>query len=117
MSLVGKMGPVILTVVAALLGSYGQLALKIGMDRLSAKQVVLWKNGHLGTGIALYAVATVVFVYALRFGSLITLYPIIATSYIWTSLLARKYLGEPMNVYKWAGIASIILGIPFLVSR
>jgi drug/metabolite transporter (DMT)-like permease len=87
------------------------------MGALGLNRTPMGTNKHLAVGIFLYAIATFVFIYALKFGALITLYPVIATSYIWTCLLARKYLGEQMNVYKWLGIATIIVGIPFLVIR
>ena len=42
------------------------------------------------------------------------LYPIIATSYVWVTLLSRVYFGESLSVLKFLGVFSIILGICFI---
>ena len=39
------------------------------------------------------------------------LYPIISTSYIWVAIISWYFFGESLNLWKWLGIAIIILAI------
>jgi len=39
------------------------------------------------------------------------LYPIIALTYVWTTLLSYTVLGEPSNAYKNLGIVTIVIGV------
>jgi drug/metabolite transporter (DMT)-like permease len=45
------------------------------------------------------------------------LYPIIALTYVWTTLLSYSILGEPSNIYKNVGIVSIVLGVAVMGRR
>ncbi len=100
---------------AAVLGALGQLSFKIGSDTLAFKIKELIKNKYLIIGVFLYAIATVMFVFALKGGELSVLYPLIATSYVWTVILAKRYLNENINIYKIIGILLIIAGLVFIM--
>jgi len=63
---------------------------------------------RLAQGIA------VILVIALKHGELSVLYPIIAMSFVWVSFLSIIFLNEIMNIWKWAGVITIILGICFI---
>lgn len=105
-----------LVCVAALLSSAGALFLKLGSKGLSPRKIV--KNHRLMAGIALYGISTVLFIPALRGGSLSVLYPLTSTQYVWVSILSQKFLGEKMNPVKWAGVLAIIAGITLVgISR
>ncbi len=104
-----------LVLIAAILGALGQLNFKLGSDKLSLKIRDLLRNRYLFIGIILYGISTIMFITALKGGELSVLYPIVATSYIWATLLAKKVLNEKINVYKWAGVAMIILGVSFII--
>ncbi len=71
-------------------------------------------NYHLFGGVSLYALGTVLFIPALKGGDLSILYPFVALTYIWVSLLSVKFLGEKMNFMKWMGISLIIVGVSFI---
>ena len=62
----------------------------------------------------MYALGTVLFIPALKGGDLSILYPFVALTYIWVSLLSVKFLGEKMNFMKWMGISLIIVGVSFI---
>lgn len=100
-----------LVLAAAILGAFGQLNLKIGSDNLSLKIRDLLRNRYLFIGVILYGISAVIFIVSLKGGELTVLYPLIATSYIWAILLAKKVLNEKINIYKWFGVAMIILGV------
>lgn len=105
---------IILVLIACLVGSLGPLMFKFGADRLEFNIKRLLMNYHLYIGGFFYGLGTVLFIAALRKGELSVLYPLVATSYIWVSLLSMKYLNEKMNKYKWLGIIFIIIGALFI---
>jgi undecaprenyl phosphate-alpha-L-ara4N flippase subunit ArnE len=120
---------IVVVLFAAVLGAFGQLYFKLGSDTLSMKIKEfklgsdtlsmtikeLLRNRYLIIGVVLYAISTVMAILALKEGELSVLYPLIATSYIWATLLAKKVLKEYINVYKWSGIVMIIVGVIFIV--
>ena len=57
---------------------------------------------------------TLMLVLALRDGELSMLYPIIALTYVWVTLLSYSLLQEPPNAFKNVGIATIIIGVAVL---
>lgn len=104
-----------LVLIAAILGAFGQLNFKLGSDNLSLKIRDLLRNRYLFIGVILYGISTVMFIVSLKGGELSVLYPLVATSYIWTTLLAKKVLNEKINVYKWSGVVMIIVSVIFIV--
>ena len=108
---------ILLTALSAFIGSIGQLEFKRGATDLQFDIKMLLTNYHLIIGIAIYSVSTVIYVYALSKGQLSVLYPIIATSYIWTSIFAKIFLNEPVGTTSWIGIFFILLGIALIATR
>jgi len=106
---------ILLVAFAALLGSFGQLCFKKGSANLSFNITSLLTNWYLMLGLCLYGISTIIYIYALSQGELSVLYPVIATSYIWTCLLAVLILGERMNLVNWIGILFILLGVGMVV--
>lgn len=103
-----------LVILAAFLGSLGPIYLKKSAKDFSLNLKKQITNYNLIIGLAFYAVGTVLFIPALRGGELSVLYPLVATTYIWVSLLSVKFLKEKMNKYKWLGIFIIIIGVTFI---
>jgi len=103
-----------LVILAATLGSFGPIYLKKSSEDFSLNLKKLIKNRNLIIGLSFYAVGTVLFIPALRGGELSVLYPLVATTYIWVSLLSVKLLKERMNMFKWLGIFITIVGITFI---
>ena len=108
---------ILLTALSALIGSIGQLEFKRGASDLKFDFKMLLSNYHLVIGISVYLVSTVIYVYALSKGQLSVLYPIIATSYIWTSIFAKIFLNEPVGTTNWIGVFFILLGITLIATR
>ncbi|MFH0979181.1 MAG: EamA family transporter [Candidatus Woesearchaeota archaeon] len=94
--------------------SFAQLFYKKGALALSPSVEGILFNTFLLIGICLYVVGAFLMLAALRGGELSVLYPIIATSFIWVSLISAFFLGESMNILKWFGVASIIFGISLI---
>lgn len=92
--------------------SVGQILWKIGAGKIAELSVIaLLTNWALLLGFVSYGIGAVLLVLALRNGELSVLYPIVATSYVWVSLLSMKFLGETMNAWKWSGVAVILAGV------
>ena len=103
-----------LVLLASLVGSFGPILLKKGSDDFTFNIRKFIRNKPLIGGIFFYGMSTVIFLPALRGGELSILYPLVATSYIWVSLLSVKFLNEKMNTFKWFGITLIIVGVTFI---
>ena len=103
-----------LVITATFVGAFGPILLKKASAKKLSKISSLIKNYHLFGGISLYALGTILFIPALKGGDLSVLYPFVALNYIWVSLLSVKFLGEKMNLMKWIGIATIIIGVSFI---
>lgn len=71
-------------------------------------------NPMLFTGYALYGFNTVLLAIALRDSELSLLYPVIALTYVWVSILSVFLLHESMNPFKLAGVATIVIGVGVL---
>ena len=105
---------IVIVLFCALLGSVAQLLFKMASSSVSSN-ILSWLNWKIIVGGLLYLAAGILFIWALKFGNLSVLYPIIATSYIWTAFLAFKFLDEPIPVIRWLGIALIIVGVILVV--
>ena len=112
-------------VVAActILGAAAQLLIKVGMGPahldISGKGIVaialaVATDIPLIAGYACYGLFTVAMVLALREGELSKLFPIIALTYVWVTLLSYWLLKDTPNWYKNCGIAIIVLGVAIL---
>ncbi len=99
--------------VCTLFTTLGQLFFKAGAATASF-DLALFTNYNLLIGLIFYAIGALLLIIALRGGELSVLYPIIATSYIWVSLIAWGYFDEPISSFKILGIFSIILGVYFV---
>jgi len=108
---------ILLAALSAFVGSIGQLEYKRGASDLQFDVKLLLTNYHLIIGIAVYVLSTIFYIYALSKEQLSILYPIIATSYIWTTMFAKIFLKEPVGATNWIGVFFIILGIALIATR
>jgi len=103
-------------IVSTIIGSLGAIYLKKGSDGFSLKFdfdhiLSLITNSNLIVGGILYFVASLAFIYMLRDTQLSLLYPLTSMSYIFVSIFSVWLLKENMNIYKYLGIASIVIGV------
>jgi len=85
------------------------------MAQLSLLSVVT--NWALIGGLALYGVSTLLLVLALRDGELSLLYPVIALTYVWVTILSLIIFHDRANPLRLAGIAIIVIGVAVLGRR
>ena len=108
---------ILLTALSAFIGSIGQLEFKRGADNLQFDIKLLLTNYHLILGVLVYFVSTVLYVYALNKEQLSILYPIIATSYIWTTIFSKIILKETVGLTSWVGVFFILLGVTLIATQ
>jgi multidrug transporter EmrE-like cation transporter len=107
----------LLVFACTILGSAAQLLIKTGMNHFSPHLLALATNVPLIAGYTLYGSNTLMMILALKNGEMSLLYPIIALTYVWTTLLSYTLLGEPSNIYKNVGILTIVLGVAVMGRR
>ena len=71
-------------------------------------------NPRLFAGYLLYGVNTFLMAAALKGRELSRLYPIIALTFVWVTILSVFELGERLNVFRIAGIVLIVGGVSVL---
>jgi len=98
-----------LVLIGSFLGAVGTLFIKKGTSACSFWK--LWRTKYFWGGMFLYVFSTLFYVIALRSEELSVVYPLVSTTYIFTTYLSVKYLGEKMNKWKWIGLIGIIVGV------
>jgi len=94
-----------------ILGAAAQLLMKLGMTHFTPDLWDILTNWHLLLGYTLYGINTLMLVVALKDGELSVLYPIIALTFVWVTLLSYGLLHEEPNWLKNIGIATIVTGV------
>ncbi len=87
---------------------------KLATDGFVLDISVLLTNYWLWLGFFFYGVAAFLLIIALKGGELSVLYPIIATSFIWVTILSNIAFGESLGMNKLLGIGTIMIGITFI---
>lgn len=105
---------ILLVFACTILGAAAQLLIKVGMVHFELSVWAIMTNFPLIAGYVCLGINTVMLVLALRDGELSMLYPIIACTYVWVTLLSYALLHEKPNVYKNVGIATIVIGVGVL---
>lgn len=100
---------IILVNIGNILGAVGALFFKLASNTITFKN--FFKSRKLMLGLIIYLSSAVLFIFALKGGELTILYPMVATVYVWVSLLSVWILKEKMNLYKWLGIVAILIGV------
>lgn len=120
-----------LVFLCTLIGAIAQILTKQGTAQLGAGHISLGDVAHdprlfvsfaigiitnfrLFCGYCLYGVMTFLMALALKGRELSRLFPIIALTYVWVTILSLFLLGEHMNFFRSAGIAFIVCGVSIL---
>ncbi len=106
-----KTWAVLLVLSCTAITTSAQIFYKLGANVLQFNLFSLITNYNLIIGLGLYAIGAALLIIALKGGELSVLYPIIATSYIWVTLASSYFFNEPVNLFKWIGIACVIIGV------
>jgi multidrug transporter EmrE-like cation transporter len=102
-----------------LIGAAAQALIKSGANNLAHPGFIgailgMFTNPPLFLGYCLYGVFAGLLVYALRYGELSILYPVIALTYVWVSIISVVMFHESMNLMKVVGVIFIVTGVAVL---
>lgn len=108
-----------LVFVCTILGAAAQILMKSGASTTEAAGplaliAAIFTNWHLFAGYALYGLSTVVLIIALKYGQLSILYPVIALTYVWVTILSVVLYNETLNPFKLIGLTTVVLGVAVL---
>jgi undecaprenyl phosphate-alpha-L-ara4N flippase subunit ArnE len=106
-----KLWAIGLMVLCTAFTSFAQVFYKMGADKLVFSFMEIITNVPLITGMVLYGLGAIIMIVAFKGGEVSVLYPIVATSYIWVSLLSVYFFNESLNLFKVIGIFVIISGV------
>lgn len=105
----------LLMIACTIFTSAGQLLWKAGSLRISFSNLLTFFNLPFLLGCVLYVIGSLLMILALKKGELSVLYPVVATSYVWVSLLAPVFFpGDSLNGWKLAGVLVILASISLL---
>ena len=103
---------IICFVIASLLGAAGQFLYKSGASRVTGGLSGYLLNPRLLGGVVCYACVMVLFIAAFkRGGALSVLYPIYASTFIFSAIGARFIYHEPIHTANLAGMVLLVAGM------
>ena len=106
---------IILVIICTLFTSTAQVLYKVGANKLDFNDYnSLLTNYYLGGGIILYGIAAILLIYSFKYGELSVVFPMIATSYIWVSIMSIYFFNEAFTLVRGIGIATVIIGVTFI---
>lgn len=104
-----------LMVLCTIFTSLGQILWKMGVNQIDFSNIITYFNIPFLLGFVSYGLGAVLMIIAFRRGELSVLYPIVATSYVWVSLISpRLFPTDFMNAWKWAGVITILVSVSIL---
>lgn len=107
----------VLVFCCTLIGAAAQVLIKTGAGSLGdhpsliKTAIAILTTPQLFAGYSLYGASMVLLVLALRHGELSALYPVIALTFVWVTVLSVVVFHEELNAAKVAGIALIVVGV------
>lgn len=115
-----KRRSVFLVFCCTLIGAAAQVLIKTGAGSLGEHPTLvktaigILTTPQLFAGYSMYGVSMVLLVLALRHGELSALYPVIALTFVWVTILSVLVFHEVLNAAKLGGIALIVAGVATL---
>jgi multidrug transporter EmrE-like cation transporter len=107
--------PLGLVFCCTLLGAAAQVLMKTGANHIAHPGLIgMATNLPLMAGYCLYGLSTVLLVVALKDGELSLLYPVIALTYVWVTVLSFVVFHDDINPWKLIGIVLIVSGVAVL---
>jgi multidrug transporter EmrE-like cation transporter len=106
---------VYLMICCTIFTSLGQILWKFGINKIDFNYYLTIFNLPFILGFVSYGVGWIFLMLAFRKGELSVLYPIIATSYIWVSLISPLlFPTDSMTLVKWIGVTIILFGVTMI---
>ncbi len=109
-----KLSAIIFMLCSALVASFGQVFFKFAANKTAGVSSFIL-NPYVYLGGLAYFIGLLFMIKALRRGELSVVYPVLATSFIWVSVLSPLFFNTDfMTAEKWAGVVIIVLGVSFV---
>lgn len=110
---------ILIVVGCTLIGAAAQVLIKLGANHLEQAGLLgtivgIFTIPTLFAGYCLYGIFAALMVYSLRHGELSILYPVIALTYVWVTILSVLIFHETMNPMRLIGVAVIVTGVAVL---
>jgi drug/metabolite transporter (DMT)-like permease len=70
----------------------------------------IFSNFYVIGGLILYMVSAFLWLGALSTLDVSSMYPLLSLAYVMTAVFAMAFLGEVITLFKWAGIALVVIG-------
>jgi uncharacterized membrane protein len=105
--------PIILIMLCTIFTSAGQILFKLASQNLNSFNDI-FTNYFLFLGFISYGIGSVLMIIALKYGDLSLVYPFVALSFIWVTLLSIILFNELVYLINWFGIIAIIIGVSFI---
>ncbi|HHV15191.1 MAG TPA: cation/cationic drug transporter [Gelria sp.] len=112
------MHPYILVFISIIFGSCGQVVMKFGTSQVNtaglgflAQFLKYFTNIPILTGLLLYTLSAVVWIFAISKVQLSIAYPMVASGYVLVVLLSYLLLQEPVSSLRVLGLMTIVAGV------
>ena len=102
--------PIMIVIVCTILTSLGQILFKYATKNLNDFYSII-TNIPLIAGFVSYALGAILLIIALKYGDLSMIYPFVALSFVWVTLLSIWLFSEHVSLANWIGIAAILIGV------
>ncbi|HEY6349384.1 MAG TPA: EamA family transporter [Candidatus Angelobacter sp.] len=108
---------------AIVLGSLGHLLIKTGVTAAARQTINSSLLGRLShyllqpaamTGLLIYGVGTLLWIYAVSQRNISFLYPLTALTYVIVALGGKFIFGEMISPQRWLGIGVVMLGVAMM---
>jgi uncharacterized membrane protein len=108
-----KYKPILLVIFCTIFTSAGQIFFKLASQNLNSLNDI-FTNYFLILGFISYGLGSVLMIIALKYGDLSLVYPFVALSFVWVTLLSIILFEEMVYLINWFGIIAIIVGVSLI---
>lgn len=105
---------VILAIICTLLVAIGQIAMKVGVGKMTFNILTAF-NYPLIIGLVLYGAGSLFLMFSLKYGNLSLVHPLMSLGFVWASIFAYMYLNEQFTAIKIIGITFVLFGTTFIM--
>lgn len=106
---------ILLMILCTIFTSLGEILWKFGVNKIEMSAWITFFNLPFVMGFVSYGIGAILILLAFQRGELSILYPIIATSYVWVSLISPwLFPTDSMNIWKWVGVLIILASVSIL---
>ncbi len=104
---------VLMVIFCTLLTATAQIMFKLGTNSMTSFKTAII-NYFIWTGLILYGLGFLIFIVALKYGELSTLYPFFSLSFIWVTFLSMIIFAEIVTAINWLGVISVVVGVSLI---